>query len=50
MKCLWELSQREGHEEGYMYGYGEGYTQGRDDALGIDDEMRHFIDIESKIP
>lgn len=47
--CSFKIANREGHRDGYMYGYGDGYERGRDDAFGINEEMRHFIDIESKV-
>ena len=36
--------RREGHESGYVDGCRAGYDEGRDNALGIDEEMRHFMD------
>jgi hypothetical protein len=45
----YQLAKRDEHREGYIDGYASGYDQGRDDAFGITDEDRHFIDIESKL-
>ena len=42
--CFCILVRKEGHKEGYIAGYESGYGQGKDDALGIDDDMREFID------
>ncbi|MDP2940367.1 MAG: hypothetical protein Q8O13_09875 [Candidatus Omnitrophota bacterium] len=50
IKCLDVVAERTGHKEGYFDGYKDGYDQGKDDVLGIDEDDRHFIDIESKIP
>lgn len=44
LTCLFVLVRREGHKEGYVDGFESGYGQGKDDALGIDDDMHEFID------
>lgn len=50
VRCLCVTAERAGHKEGYTDGYRDGYEQGRDDCIGLTEDDRHFIDIESKIP